>query len=283
MAGIDRLSTQNLWSLMGLTLRNAEKLGVHRDGALLGLSPAKTEERRRLWWQLQHIDLALSVRSGLTPMNLAARWDAKLPLNIEDSDINEGMKEFPKERKGMTSMSYCLFCYWVIDQQRLSLNSEKSRFELSWQSNETASSGSKESLVDQLEKGANEKFLQYCDPIRPLDALLQLLARALIAGMRLRTLQSSMSGKDTDPSSEPHRDTLLSISMRCLEYNVAMHTQPLIKNFRWLTNSFFSWYPCRCLSRSSTIELTCSSYVCACRSISPNGQHQSPTDMGPII
>ena len=124
MAGIDRLSTQSLWSLMGLIIRNAEKLGIHRDGTLLGLPPVEIEERRRLWWHLQHLDLALSVRSGMTPLTLMADWDAKIPLNIEDEDINPSMTELPKERKGMTSMSYCLFTYWVIEQQRVALRSD---------------------------------------------------------------------------------------------------------------------------------------------------------------
>lgn len=96
---------------MGSIIRNAEKLGIHRDGTFLDLSPLETEERRRLCWHLQHLDLALAVRSGLTPLTLMGDWDAKLPLNIEDDDIDESMTDFPKERKGLTSMSYCLFTY----------------------------------------------------------------------------------------------------------------------------------------------------------------------------
>jgi hypothetical protein len=32
MASFDRLSAQSIWSLIGLTIRNAERLGLHRDG-----------------------------------------------------------------------------------------------------------------------------------------------------------------------------------------------------------------------------------------------------------
>jgi hypothetical protein len=79
MAGVDRLSTQSLWSLMGLAVCNAEKLGMHRDGTLLGLSPFETEERRRLWWQMQHINLGLAVITVLTPITLMADWYANCP------------------------------------------------------------------------------------------------------------------------------------------------------------------------------------------------------------
>lgn len=44
---------------MGVVIRNAERGGLHRDGSILGLSPYETERRRRVWWQLQHLDIAL--------------------------------------------------------------------------------------------------------------------------------------------------------------------------------------------------------------------------------
>lgn len=131
MAGVDRLNTQSMWSLMGLVIRNAEKLGIHRDGALLGLNPIETEERRRLWWQLQHLDLILAVRSGSTPLTLMAEWDVKLPLNIEDEDIRATMTRSSNEPRGLTSMSYCLYFYWFLNQQRVFFRSNKSRFDYS--------------------------------------------------------------------------------------------------------------------------------------------------------
>ncbi|KAL6721752.1 hypothetical protein ACLMJK_000857 [Lecanora helva] len=246
-AGIDRLSTQSLWSLMGLVIRNAEKLGIHRDGNLLGLSPLETEQRRRLWWQLQHLDLALAVRSGLTPQTLNADWDTKMPLNIEDDDINATMTSFPKERKGMTSMSYCLLTYWVIDQQRRFFHADKGRFELSWQSNESLPQPVKESLIQKLEEGVNKKFLQYCDPLRPLDLLIQLLARMLICGMRQRILHPLACAGNLDNTGGDLRGELLTACMQSLEYNVAMHSQPSIRHFQWLTKGFFPWQSFMCV------------------------------------
>ena len=229
---------------MGLAIRNADKLGIHRDGSLLGLSPVETEDRRRLWWQLQHLDLALGVRCGLTPLTLMANWDAKLPLNIEDDDIDADatMTSFPKEREGLTSVSYCLFTYWVIDHQRHFFRTDnRTSFELSWQTSESIPKPSKDALIDQLEAKVNKKFLQFCDPLKPIDTLLQLLARMLICGMRQRTLHTNAcSGK----ASEEERQVLVSACMRSLEYNVAMHSQRSLRHFRWLTKGFFPWQAC---------------------------------------
>ncbi|KAL8663594.1 MAG: hypothetical protein Q9202_003782 [Teloschistes flavicans] len=242
MAGIDRLSTQSLWSLMGLIVRNAEKLGIHRDGTHLGLTPFATEERRRLWWHLQHLDLALAVRSGLTPLTLMGDWDSKLPLNIEDDDINTNMTTFPEERKGLTDLSYCLFTYWVIDTQRAFLRTNNGRFELSWQSNEAVPQPMKDTLIGQLEEGLNGHFLQYCDPLKPVHMVLQILGRALICGMKQRSLQALICSTPAGEIGEDLRGEVMDASIQSLEYNNAFHSQPSIRHFRWLTNSFFPWH-----------------------------------------
>lgn len=245
MASYDRLSTQSLWSLMGLTVRNAEKLGLHRDGTVLGLSPVEIEERRRVWWQLQHVDLCLGIWGCMTPITLMADWDSKVPSNIEDEDISPSSTEMPKERKGLTSMSYCRFTWWVLDKQRRIFQAKQGRFALSWQLNDSLSPELKEDVITQLEDGLNQEFLQYCDPLKPLDTLLQLVARALIVGMRMRVLHASAYGGDTQQASEQDRSTLTATAMQCLKYGIAVHSQQLLKKLEWYTKGFFSWHACK--------------------------------------
>ena len=69
---------------MGVATRNAERLGLHRDGTYIGLSPYETERRRRLWWFLQQTDLGLAVWAATSSMTLHGDWDTKVPLNIEE-------------------------------------------------------------------------------------------------------------------------------------------------------------------------------------------------------
>lgn len=226
---------------MGMTIRNAEKLGLHRDGSILGLSPMETEERRRLWWQLQQMDLVLAVRMGLTPMTLTADWDVKLPLNIEDEDLHRASPETPKERKGLTSMSYCLFPSWVINQQRQSLLGKNARFELSWQANAALPASFKNELVTLLEDGINQTFLQYCDPLNPLDIRLQLFARLFTVSMQLRILHGRLS----EHSSAEERAEILRISLQCLRYNIAMQSQPALVQYRWLMKGWIVWHACK--------------------------------------
>ena len=224
-----------------MTSRNAEKLGLHRDGLVLGLSPIHIEDRRRVWWQLQHLDLALAVRIGLTPMTLSAGWDVEMPSNIEDDDITPTCTSIPRPRRGLTSMSYCLFTYWVLKQQRQNFLSKYGHFELSWQINSKFEGNAKNDMMAQLEDGINREFLQYCDPIKPLDVFLQLFARLLITSMHLRILHARVfSGKGDDD-----RPKLLQASTQTLRYNIAIQSQPHLTQFRWLSKAWFNWQACK--------------------------------------
>jgi hypothetical protein len=225
---------------MGMTIRNAEKLGLHRDGSILDLPPVEIEDRRRVWWQLQHMDLFLAVRIGMTPMTLAAGWDVQLPSNIEDEDITPASATMPTERKGLTSMSYCLFTYWVLQRQRQTFIPKHGRFELSWQTNTALPTTAKIDMLSQLEEGINKNFLQYCDPIKPLDVLLQLFARLFNASMQLRVLHARACAQ----GGLEERRALLVVSTQILRYIIAIQTQPALADFRWLTKAWFVWQAC---------------------------------------
>lgn len=65
-------------------------------------------------------------------LTLTAPWDAKMPLNIEDEDIDPHMREAPKERDGLTGMSHCLWTFWVLEEQRTFCRADGSRLGFSW-------------------------------------------------------------------------------------------------------------------------------------------------------
>ncbi|KAF4469582.1 hypothetical protein FALBO_3509 [Fusarium albosuccineum] len=236
-ANVDALTSRSLWSLMGLVSRSAEQLGLHRDGTVLGLSPIETEERRRLWWQLQHLDMILSLKNGVTPLSFGAAWDVKLPLNIEDSDLDPTSSCVPKERTRLTSFSYTLFIYYVIDKQH--------KFRVNQSSQPTAGDNSllgclTDAMIDDLETSLNERFVQYCDPIEPLHTLLHITARAVINVLRLRKLhESRMQSEHVDDKCHiEHFNTC----MQALKYISISHSNPQLKPFAWLLEEAFVWH-----------------------------------------
>ncbi|EXK86459.1 hypothetical protein FOQG_09729 [Fusarium oxysporum f. sp. raphani 54005] len=236
-ANVDVLTSRSMWTLMGLISRSAEQLGMHRDGTVLGLSPIETEDRRRLWWQLQHLDLILSLKNNVTPLSFGAGWDVRLPLNIEDDDLDPSSRTPPKDRTGLTSFSYTLFTYWIMEKQR--------GFRLTQASQATAGDKSllgclADSMIDDLEAGLNENFLQYCDPINPLHAILQITARAVVNVLRLRKLhEARMRSQHSDDQCHVEH---FNACMQGMRYIVVSHSNLQLKPFIWLVESSFLWY-----------------------------------------
>ncbi|TGJ87904.1 hypothetical protein E0Z10_g801 [Xylaria hypoxylon] len=105
-----RVDRHASWILNGVTVRVAQKMGLHRDGELLGLPPFETEMRRRIWWQIILIDTVYALMSGLGQSLLPRSWDTKQPNNIHDADLYPTMTTL-QPRNGPTDMIYCLVCY----------------------------------------------------------------------------------------------------------------------------------------------------------------------------
>ncbi|KAI1422984.1 fungal-specific transcription factor domain-containing protein [Xylaria sp. FL1777] len=105
-----RVDRHAAWILNGVTVRVAQKMGLHRDGELLGLPPFETEMRRRIWWQIILIDTVYALMSGLGQSLLPRSWDTKQPNNIHDADLYPTMTTL-QPRSGPTDMIYCLVCY----------------------------------------------------------------------------------------------------------------------------------------------------------------------------
>ena len=138
-------------------------------------------------------------------------------------------------------MSYCLYTYWILDQQRQFMRSGKDKFETNSQIKKSLPSALEDTLILQLEEGLNKKFLQYCDPIKPVDTLLQISARSVICILRLRKLHPVAQGGSIDPPSKEHREALLGACIQSLEYNIALYAQPAIRRFVWWTKGMFPW------------------------------------------
>ncbi|KAG8739257.1 hypothetical protein FRC12_016389 [Ceratobasidium sp. 428] len=82
----DRRITE-CWSQLGAAVRTAHALGLHRDGAKLGLDPFQTEYRRRIWSYLYHADRTHALLLG-RPQSIQDDYtDTLPPLNIEDAEL----------------------------------------------------------------------------------------------------------------------------------------------------------------------------------------------------
>jgi hypothetical protein len=101
-------------SLLGLALRIAQRLGVHRDGATnFGMSHWQTELRRRLWHYLVFLDVFCIENQGLESVLPSGFADVRLPQNNDDADwdISDASTVRPTPKEGFTDMSFALMQY----------------------------------------------------------------------------------------------------------------------------------------------------------------------------
>jgi hypothetical protein len=96
------------------------KMGYHRDGELLNLTPFETEMRRRIWWQVLMQDCKLALVSGLSHNFMSNSFDTKPPENLNDADLYPGSTEPVRPRDVPTEMAFCLVFYrlahFIIDE-----------------------------------------------------------------------------------------------------------------------------------------------------------------------
>ncbi|TFK89818.1 hypothetical protein K466DRAFT_544538 [Polyporus arcularius HHB13444] len=60
---LDRRMTES-WSQLGAAVRTAQAIGLHRDGADMGMEPLQVERRRRIWSNLYHADRSIALVLG---------------------------------------------------------------------------------------------------------------------------------------------------------------------------------------------------------------------------
>ncbi|KAJ4478167.1 fungal-specific transcription factor domain-containing protein [Lentinula aciculospora] len=89
----DRRITE-CWSQLGAAVRTAEALGLHRDGASMGMEPAMVEYRRRIWSYLYHADRSYALVLG-RPHSIQDDYTSTLPPSNIDDDSPAAFKQVP--------------------------------------------------------------------------------------------------------------------------------------------------------------------------------------------
>ena len=90
---------RDIWFLLALEVSLAMRMGYHRDPSHFpGISPLKSEMRRRLWATVLQGDILISSQMGLPRMISDWQCDTAEPRNLNDTDIDEDISELPTSR-----------------------------------------------------------------------------------------------------------------------------------------------------------------------------------------
>ena len=235
-----------IWSLTGVAVRIAESMGLERDGLTLGLPPFETEIRRRIWWQLKGHDFRTAELCGLSKFrNLDTSTEStKWPTNVNDEQLYRGMPSMPIESNPMTDLVFvalrCDFAQFAVERVSRFRQQGKtsSQFELS-------ASGEDKIEINQafkeMEETLETKYIRYCDPSQPLHLLTMLIARFSMNVVRFLTHHPrKWASIEQTPLSE--RQWVWEISLKLLEQNNMLQSNPQLKQFSWHAPYFQQWH-----------------------------------------
>lgn len=191
----------DVYSLTGLVIGNALKLGLNRDGETLGLPPFETEMRRRLWWQLCSLDIRTADEHGSDPCILESSFNTKMPLNIPDNGLDPSMKAFPIAEAGRTEMLSSLVQFEASYlYRRVGFSEDFSR----QNSKASLSQAEKIAATTSFEKRIQKQYLSYCDMDIPLDFVTNIFFRMALGMINLAVEKSSADRIEDRSASNSH-------------------------------------------------------------------------------
>ncbi|KAE8381180.1 fungal-specific transcription factor domain-containing protein [Aspergillus bertholletiae] len=211
-----------LFVLSGVAIRLARKMGLHRDGLTLGLSPFETEMRRRLWWHLAYVDFRLAGVLGTKPSLDLSCGDSQMPLNVEDEDLHPDMINLPPERRGITTTTPCLAKYEVMESLREFSTSCPDDLRREALPNPDVSVVKKDSIISHLEDRLEMKYLRYCDPSDSLHTFVSIMIRSSICQMKLFAHNPRQFVNSPVKVSQHERNIFFTNAMKLLEYVIFM-------------------------------------------------------------
>ena len=228
----------SLWILTGTAVRLGQRMGLHRDGTLLGLSPFETEIRRRVWWRLLALDGQTAELCGAGLSVAFPRYDCKRPLNVNDSDLSPNMSALPSEHDGPTEMIFCGFRYEIgLFSRNVKVSSDSMEIEISDRAVEE-----RKNQLDELQALIERKYLRFCDPSVPLHLFARLMGEATVMALRLVAPYPRRYPQGLSEMPVKQRDELFWISMHVLGfYNLSQRTES-IRRFLWNVNVQFQWH-----------------------------------------
>ncbi|KNG86003.1 hypothetical protein ANOM_005787 [Aspergillus nomiae NRRL 13137] len=102
-------SSQGVWYMIGLAMRTAIDLGLHRKANEVNLDPFTTQLRRRLFWTVYYLERVVSMSLG-RPFSIADRnIDLPLPLDVDDDVRDSAILTAPPPTDRPTTMTFALY------------------------------------------------------------------------------------------------------------------------------------------------------------------------------
>jgi hypothetical protein len=222
--------------MVGLVIRIATKLGIHRDGSAFNLLPYQIEIRRRLWWQICILDVRTAEDNGTDPAIYEHSFNTKFPLNVNDIDIDRGMSDGPKESTSRTEMLFSLQRFEISYAIRKIVFSDKFTRDNGYSIMSTAQKGH---FVEELSTTIEERYIRNCDMKIPLCFITATAGKLVLA--KLKLIIHHTARKRGEQGLQDIDKTLFTTSVEILEYSHALRTNENYQRWAWLFQTYIEW------------------------------------------
>lgn len=229
-------SPRFVWMMTGLVIRMGQALGLHRDGTnFKHLTPFEAEMRRRAWWVLCMLDVRASEDQGSDYTIPFRSFDTKLPMNINDADIEPTTTQRPTEREGITDMTYALISFQMCEgaKEMMSKGAQNGGPDTEEQIR----------LLSETYERLNQGYLQHST--RSGDVVYWVavtIARLMRAKMTLLIYLPVLFSSSNEHFSEDIRSKLLVAAIENAEYNHALNEEQACRHWRWVYQTYTHWH-----------------------------------------
>lgn len=228
--GVDRTY---IWSMVGVAIRLATRLGLHQDPSALGLAPFVAEMRRRLWWQIVILDVLTAEENDMDPALLESSFDTQMPSNVNDQDLDIAMTAPVTSTDRRTEMMFALQRIEISYAARKVLFSAKFTADNGY---ESRSEEGKNQFLDDLHKELAAKYYHYCDLNIPLCGLTTTSGRVVLSRMRL--MINSKRRSEVSSFSAPE---LMSNCIDIVEQIQHLRAHEIYQKWTWLFQRYVEW------------------------------------------
>jgi hypothetical protein len=225
-----------VWSMVGLLIRLAMQLGLHRDPEELGLPPFMSEMRRRLWWQICILDVRTAEDYDTDPFICEHIFNTKFPTNVNDMDLDVHMTRPVTDVQHRTEMLFTLVRFEISYTARKVVFSSKFAADNGYP---RLSLEQKNEMLDHLLIKLQEKYLKYCDSKVPICALTETASRMVITKMKL-TINHPTRRESSGISKGILQDLVLR-SIEIIEKAHNIRATDKYSHWAWLFEKYVEW------------------------------------------
>lgn len=226
---------RTFFSLTAIADRIAKRDRLHHNISCRRISAFTAEMRRRVWWQIVLLDGRAAEVSGAGTSMLSCAWNTKLPLNVNESELNTETDTLPHEHERATDMIFCLVRCEIAEflrqfRSKSGLDDGSREF-----SNPSISVTERLEAIDEFEKHLQSKYLVHCDSHISLHILTRYYAVQSISKMRIFAYGAlSRRNRSGNPTmSEESQDQLMQVCLEAIEsYDQCVADQSLMR-FAW--------------------------------------------------